>query len=136
MSKDLEIARVLVVDDNPTSRLTLKTVLEAGGYAVDSAASAAEALSKMEEHQYELVLTDMQMEVPEAGLRVLQHARAMDYKPATALIPASQDHKSSPHGRRVLVETEDVPGLLGKIADLIALRATRRVEREMRLAGA
>ena len=41
---DIELARVLLVDDDPTSRLTLKTVLEAGGYAVDAAASAAEAV--------------------------------------------------------------------------------------------
>ena len=45
----LEVARVLVVDDDPTSRLTLQTVLEAGGYHVDAAASAAEAVGKLDE---------------------------------------------------------------------------------------
>ena len=79
-------ARVLLVDDDLASRLTLKTVLEAGGYNVDSAASAAEAVSKLNEGQYELVLSDLQMESPEAGLKVLAHARMMDYKPAMALI--------------------------------------------------
>lgn len=133
--REYELARVLLVDDNPTSRLTLKTVLEAGGYSVDSAASAAEALGKMDEGEYELILTDMQMEVPEAGLRVLQHARAMLYKPATALVTSSQE-RGDPAGSRMLVETEDVPGILGKVADLIAVRATRQVAREMRLAGA
>ena len=44
-----ELARVLVVDDDPASRLTLQTLLQAGGYSVDSAASAAEALGKMDE---------------------------------------------------------------------------------------
>ena len=39
----LEMARVLLVDDNPAARLTLQTVLTASGYRVDSAASAAEA---------------------------------------------------------------------------------------------
>ena len=43
-SFNYDLARVLLVDDDPASRLTLKTVLEAGGYNVDSAASAAEAL--------------------------------------------------------------------------------------------
>ena len=81
-----EVARVLLVDDDPTARLTLQTVLEAGGYHVDSAASAAEAVGKMDESEYELVLSDMQMESPEAGLKVLAHARMMDYKPATALV--------------------------------------------------
>ena len=39
---EIELARVLLVDDNPASRLTLQTVLEASGYKVDAAASAAE----------------------------------------------------------------------------------------------
>src|SRR5215212_11310699 len=82
----LELARVLVVDDDLASRLTLQTVLEAGGYRVDAAATAAEAVGKMEDSEYELVLSDLQMESPEAGLKVLAHAQMMDYKPATALI--------------------------------------------------
>ena len=130
----IEVARVLLVDDDPTSRLTLKTVLQAGGYSVDAAASAAEAFGKMEESEYELVLSDLQMESPEAGLNVLRHARMMDYRPATAIITAERD--SNRVGPSVLVETEDVPGLLGKIADLISVRATRRLEREMRMASA
>ena len=67
--REFELARVLLVDDDLTSRLTLKAVLEAGGYFVDSAASAAEAVGKMDERQYELVLSDLQMESPEAGKR-------------------------------------------------------------------
>jgi hypothetical protein len=35
----------------------------------------------------------------------------------------------------LLIKPEDIPGLLGKIADLIAERATRRMRRELRLAG-
>jgi CheY-like chemotaxis protein len=132
--KDLEMARVLLVDDDPTARLTLKTVLEAGGYAVDSAASAAEAFGKMEEQEYELVLTDMQMESPEAGLRVLQHARMMEYKPATALLTSSLDSDRD-QGSSVLVEPEDLPDLFEKVAGLIGVRARRRLDRELRTAG-
>ncbi len=135
---EYELARVLLVDQNPASRLTLKTVLEAGGYKVNVAASAAEAVGKLDEGEYELVLSDLQMESPEAGLKVLAHARMMDYKPATALITAYQDSHPEPTARQqksMLISPEDVPGLLGKIADLIAERATRRLRRELRLAG-
>jgi CheY-like chemotaxis protein len=131
---DFEIARVLLVDDDPASRLTLQTVLEAGGYSVDSAASAAEAVQKLDHQQYELVLSDLQMESPQAGLKVIAHARMMDYKPATALVTAyrngASDNKVS-----VLIEPEDVPGLLGKIAELISGRASRLINREVRLAS-
>lgn len=131
---DFELARVLLVDDNPTSRLTLQTVLEAGGYHVDSAASAAEAVGKLDECEYELVLSDLQMESPEAGLKVLAHARMMDYKPATAIVTAYQNTVSGTESR-MLIKPEDLPGLLSKVAQLISARATRRIQRQMRHAG-
>jgi CheY-like chemotaxis protein len=136
-SLEYELARVLLVDDDPASRLTLKTVLEAGGYSVDAAASAAEAVGKLDEGKYELVLSDLQMESPEAGLKVIAHARMMDYKPATALITTYQNGTIEPRPRRksMLIKPEDIPGLLSKVADLISQRATRRLERELRLAG-
>jgi CheY-like chemotaxis protein len=139
---DFELARVLLVDDDPTSRLTLQTVLEASGYHVDSAASAAEAVGKLDEQEYQLVLSDLQMESPEAGLKVLAHARMMDYKPATAIVTTYQNakplnNKPSHHGKpqkqvRMLITPEDVPGLLAKVANLISERAARKVQRELR----
>ena len=133
---DIELARVLLVDDDPTSRLTLQTVLEAGGYRVDAAASAAEAVGKLEEQEYELVLSDLQMESPRAGLQVLAHARMMDYKPATAIVTTYQNAKpqhTKPKAQsRMLIKPEDVPGLLSKVANLISERAARRLERELR----
>ena len=135
---EYDLARVLLVDDDPASRLTLKTLLEAGGYNVDAAASAAEAVGKLDEGTYELVLSDLQMESPEAGLKVLAHAKMMDYKPATALFQAYQSSGGTT-GRRqnsLLIRPVDVPDLLGKVAALISERATRRVHRELRLAGA
>ena len=68
---DFEIARVLLVHDDPAARLTLQTVLEASGYRVDSAASAAEAVAKLDDQEYELVLSDLQMESPDlyTGIR-------------------------------------------------------------------
>jgi CheY-like chemotaxis protein len=135
----LALARVLLADDDPASRLTLQTVLEAGGYRVDSAASAAEAVGKLDRQEYELVLTDLHMESPESGLRVLAHARMMDYKPATALITTYRRKQPKRTGRTsskpVFVEPENLPELLDKVADLVSERAQRRVQREMRHAG-
>ncbi len=128
-----DLARVLLVDDDLTSRLTLKAVLEAGGYFVDSAASAAEAVGKLDERQYELVLSDLQMESPKAGLKVLAHARLMEYKPATAILTTYQT-KSTSKQRPVLIEPEDLPSLLTKVADLISQRAARMVHRQLRQA--
>ncbi len=133
---EFELARVLLVDDDPTSRLTLQTVLQAGGYHVDSAASAAEAVGKLDEQEYQLVLSDLQMESPQAGLKVLAHAKMMDYKPATAIVTTYQTASHSPkpmkQALRMLITPEDIPDLLAKVAKLISERAARKVEREMR----
>ena len=132
---ELELARVLLVDDDPASRLTLQTVLQAGGYHVDAAASAAEAVGKLDEREYELVLSDLQMESPEAGLKVLAHARMMDYKPATALVTTYQNRDQGMKvvkQSRMLIKPVDIPGLLGKVANLISERAARKVQRELR----
>ncbi len=130
-ANEIELARVLLVDDDLTSRLTLETVLEAGGYAADAAAAADDAVGKLDARQYELVLSDLEMESPEAAPKVLAHARLMDYKPATALVTTYQNRKMNAR-QPVFVEPEDLPGLLSKVADLISQRAARIVERQMR----
>ncbi len=135
-SHSLALARVLLADDDPASRLALQTLLDAGGYDVDTAASAAEAIRKLEEGEYELVLTDLDMESPEAGLKVLAHARLADYRPATALITTYREDRPRTSSRQsraqVLIESENLPELLTKVAELISERATRRVTRSLR----
>jgi CheY-like chemotaxis protein len=135
--RSLELARVLLVESDVASRLTLQTLLQACGYVVDVAGSAAEAVSKLDEGSYELVLTDSHMESPEAGRGVLAYARRKEYKPATAVIRKQRDGSAREDRRnsspRMLVETEDVTTLLSKVAELISLRATRRSERALRL---
>lgn len=123
--RTLELARVLLVHGELAPRLTLRTLLQAGGYAVDVAATPAEAISKLDQGEYELVLTG---EEPSAR-HVLAYARVKDYRPATATITADEPEPRKPARRteyEVSIHTEDVPHLLGKVAELIGLRAIRR----------
>ncbi|MDE3034403.1 MAG: response regulator [Nitrospirota bacterium] len=53
--------RVLVVEDNDLLRALLRTVLEEAGYEVDDARGGQEALLRMGEHTYDVVLTDYHM---------------------------------------------------------------------------
>src|SRR4051794_2889550 len=121
----LDLARVLVVHGDLAPRLTLRTLLQAGGYAVDVAGTAWEALSKLDANRYELVLTDG----ARANQDLLAYARVKDYHPATAVI-TSGEAAWKPLPRRgkheFSIHTEDVPDLLEKVADLIAVRASRR----------
>src|SRR5882762_8366744 len=126
----LDLAPVLLVDDDVASRLTLQTLLRAGGYNVDVASSAAEAIEKLDRSQYVLVLSDLAIKSPE----VLAYARSKDYKPATATVTAYHGSGPLPTAREadVVVETEDVPRLLTMVAELIGLRAIRRIRRQVR----
>lgn len=135
--KNPGVARVLLADDNPASRLTLQTVLEAGGYRVDSAASAAEAVGLLDKSEYSLVLSDLAMESPEAGLKVLAHARMKEYRPATALVTSWHSGEEGETGAsrrqvKMLIEPQNVPELLGHVASLIGQRASRRIARRLR----
>lgn len=131
--RNLDLARVLLVDDELASRLTLQTLLEAAGYSVDVAISAAEALGKLDEQEYELVLSDLRREGPETGAKLLAYARVKSYKPATALVRAYQDSTTgNVEHQELSIQAEDVVNLLSKIAYLIGLRASKRAGRALR----
>ena len=80
--------RILLVDDDLTVLLTLKTVLEMHGFEVETASSAHQAIEKLSASSYQLVITDVRMETEEAGLEVIRAARRQKYNPATALLTA------------------------------------------------
>src|SRR5580700_9618058 len=125
----LGLARVLLVQGHLTPRLALQTILQAGGYTVEVARTPSEALTKMDERQFDLVLSDVQFGSNEAGRDVLAYARVKSYRPATALITSSEPEmpRTPLHSEhKVSVYTENLPVLLGKVAELIGIRAIRR----------
>ena len=125
----LGLAKVLLVHGDLAPRLALQTILRAGGYSVDVAATPAEAISKLDEGPYALVLSDTRFDCTnQLGRNVLAYARVKDYRPATALISASQVLRSRP-GRgnhHISIYTENLPALLEEVAELIGMRASRR----------
>jgi CheY-like chemotaxis protein len=127
------VAKVLLADSDLASRLTLKSLLGTAGYAVEGAASAAEAISKLDAHQYQLVLADLRTESENAGPALLAYARQKDYRPATALIASDMSEPESgitaAADRVVRMSDENVSYLLANVAELISLRADRRMRR-------
>lgn len=80
--------RILLVDDDLAVLLTLKAVLELHGFEIETAASSAEAFTRMESAAFHMVISDLRMETEESGLEVLRRARSQAYNPATALLTA------------------------------------------------
>jgi two-component system, OmpR family, KDP operon response regulator KdpE len=69
----LSAGRILVVDDEPQIRRTLRTALTAAGYEVDDAKNGEQALEKVREYRPDLVLLDINM----PGLGGLAACRAI-----------------------------------------------------------
>jgi two-component system KDP operon response regulator KdpE len=69
----LSTGRILVVDDAPQIRRVMRTALSAEGYVVDDARTAEEAITKVHENKYDLVLLDINM----PGLGGLEACRSI-----------------------------------------------------------
>lgn len=71
--KDI-MKRILVVDDEADYRLILRTILMDEGYEVVMAANGEEGLKKLEESQFDLVVSDIYMPIMD-GIRFQRTAR-------------------------------------------------------------
>ena len=80
--------RILLVDDELAILLTLKAILEMNGFEVETAHSAHEAIQRLNDSEYQMVITDMRMETETAGYDVVRAAKKQSYNPATAILTA------------------------------------------------
>jgi DNA-binding NtrC family response regulator len=59
--KDNSNKKILIVDDESEMRIALNTALKRGGYRLDSAENGQIALEKIDDEQFDLVITDVKM---------------------------------------------------------------------------
>ena len=78
---------VLVVDDEPAVRQVLTAAIAKAGYSVDSAASAAKALARLDAASYDVVLSDVFMPVMD-GIELLKQARARGHAATFIMVTA------------------------------------------------
>jgi len=79
--------KIFIVDDELVMRKSLSGWLERDGYEVDTAESGEEALEKLKETRFDLLLVDIKMEGI-SGLDVLKHVRENDPDVAVVMITA------------------------------------------------
>lgn len=78
-----DAARILVVDDSPTTREVLERNLRADGHEVHSAASVAAAIGVLDRAPIDLVVTDLRMPGAD-GMELVRHVR--DHRRGTGVI--------------------------------------------------
>ena len=69
------MSRLLVVEDDTSVRNTVVTFLELEGYEVDAVSSTREALQRLSQNSYPIVLSDIYLD-ERTGLDVLQAAKS------------------------------------------------------------
>ncbi|HWP85204.1 MAG TPA: sigma-54 dependent transcriptional regulator [Terriglobia bacterium] len=76
---------LLVVEDDPAFATTLLALLESQGYAVEVAHSSAEALERLAQRSFPIVVSDIYLD-QRTGLDILRRARAVEPRCAVILI--------------------------------------------------
>ncbi len=79
--------KIFIVDDELVMRKSLSGWLERDGYEVDTAESGEEAIEKLKETRFDVLLVDIKMEGI-SGLDVLKHVRENDPDVAVVMITA------------------------------------------------
>jgi CheY-like chemotaxis protein len=107
----LEVAKILVVDDEPDQRFLLRRIFERAGHEVTDAGHGAAALTAVRDWPPDLVVTDMMMPVMN-GVELIRRLRS---EPATAAIPilaASGDPHLAGAADAVVPKPYDIHNLL------------------------
>ncbi|MFA6283358.1 MAG: sigma-54 dependent transcriptional regulator [Desulfurivibrionaceae bacterium] len=81
------MAEILVVDDEPSMREFLTILLDKNGHAPHAAASGAEALALLQQHQFDLIISDIRMPGL-SGLALLENVKQQDLSVPVVLITA------------------------------------------------
>ena len=77
----LQPMKILVVDDISANRDLVRMILEQDGHSIDEASSGVEALLKISENNYDVVLLDVQMPMMD-GLETARHIRKCEREEA------------------------------------------------------
>ena len=82
---------ILIIDDDPDIRSTLRVVLESAGYSVGAASTAKEALKIVERIDPEAVIADLMMETVDAGTKLSQQLKESGFTGPIYLLSSAGD---------------------------------------------
>jgi len=119
-AKPLLTGTILVVDDEPGVLLTIRAILAQEGYTVDSAPSGTDAIAKLRQQTYDLVLTDLRLGDID-GLEVLAELRRLTTRTVAIVLTGYASLESAIQAMRegaydYLVKPTDVEELKLRVA--------------------
>ena len=88
------MTRILLAEDHETTRAQLSAVMRQAGFVVESVPSGVEAVLRLTQEDYDLLVTDLMM--PEgSGFDVIQHLRKRKLKIPILVCSAYVDEKGA-----------------------------------------
>lgn len=127
--------RILVAEDNGTNRQIIEKILEHGSHKIDLVANGEQALDKLEDNTYDLLILDMNM--PQmGGLEVVKIHRALSRQPIDTPViiltaNATPEAKAECERARIdayLTKPVDALTLLDTVARLTLTRSSQDAE--------
>lgn len=82
--------RVLVVDDEPAIRALVAKIVSRAGLAVDTAGDGAEAIAKMQDVTYSVLVVDLMMPIVD-GFGVVDYVRKMAPPRPSVIVASASD---------------------------------------------
>jgi two-component system response regulator HydG len=117
---------ILIVDDDPTFRMTTAALLEADGHSVDTAADGPEAAERLKDRAYDLMLVDFRMPGID-GISLVEALRLRGHGVPILMISGFANVESAVRALHVgaddfLTKPVEPDVLSARVADLLALR--------------
>ncbi len=121
--------KILIVDDEEVIRDTLSTILTEEGYQTATAGDGAEALQKVSDEHFDLVITDLKMPRM-GGMELLEKIKERDANTSVIIITAYGTMESAIQALRLgaydyIVKPLDFDDVLIRIERLMEMRSLR-----------
>ena len=127
-------ARILLVDDNPHGLTARKMILVDHGYEVETALSGEEAWEIFQQHQFDVVVTDLRMKGID-GLEVIKRIRSVNSPARIVLLSGfisclGLTEQSTGADELICKSNKEVPELLRVIRKLAARPLKKKISSE------
>lgn len=128
-------AHILIVDDEESVRFILERSLRNEGYLLETVGNGREAILKLQNQPYDLILLDLQME-PVSGIEVFNAAREQDGDVTVIILTAHGSLDSSVEALRLgafdyLFKPADPNTIRNRVRDGLAAHRKRRQRRRL-----
>ena len=119
--------RILFVDDEPAIRATLAVILRRYGFIVTVASTVAEAVEEIKKQEFDLLLSDLNIESERDGYTVIRAMRDANSNCINIVLTGYPDEESAAEGLKLgiddyIAKPANADALVAMLADKLTAR--------------